>query len=120
MSGVRLQDLDMSDMLDVIHYIFESDSLSISSSEHADAKDAVRSTIYEDLYNRSYDYGSKKKGSDFSNIDAPLGDFDDDLPVPVDPFERAGNAPPKPFVPATRMDENSLLPFGGVLDAPLR
>lgn len=120
MSGVRLSELSMADMLDVIHYIFESDSLSISSSEHADAKDAVRSTIYEELYNRSYDYGSKKKSNDFSNIDAPFGDFDDDLPVPVDPFERSGSAPPKPFVPATQMDENSPLPFGGILDAPLR
>ena len=120
MSGVRLSELTMADMLDVIHYIFESDSLSISSSEHADAKDAVRSTIYQELYNRSYDYGSKKKSNDFSSIDAPIGDFDDDLPVPVDPFERSGSTPPKPFVPVTQMDENSSLPFGGILDAPLR
>lgn len=117
MSGIRLEQLSMADMLDVIHYIFESDALSISSSEHADAKDAVRSTIYEELYHRSYDYGSKKKSNDFSNIDPPI---DGDMPVPVDPFEKSGSTPPKPFVPATQMDENSLRPFGGVLDAPLR
>ena len=119
MSGIRLSELDMADMLDVIHYIFESDSLSISTAEQGDAKDAVRSTIYSELYGRSYDYASSKKTNDFSNIDEPLNDFEE-MPAPVDPFERAGKSPPKPFVPATKMDEDSSLPFGGILDAPLR
>ena len=75
----------------------------------------MRESIYRDLYNRSYKYGSgSTRMNDFSQIDDPYGD---DMPMPVDPLARSSEV--KPYVPPTRFDESSSRPFGAVLDAPL-
>ena len=106
----------MSDMLDVLHYYFEEDALWSSTAEHAEAKDAVRSQVYAELYNKTYNYGgTKTKQFDIDEIGPPLGD--DEIPVPVDPFARSNSV--KPYTPATNFDPDSHRPFGQVLDAPL-
>jgi hypothetical protein len=86
-----------------------------------EARDKMRSTIYEELYARPYRYGASSSSSttDFSALDDPFGD-DDDAPVPVDPFERSGAVAPKPFTPATDFNPDASNPFGRLLDAPLR
>lgn len=114
MHGVRLSELDMSDMLDVFHYFFEEDALWSSTAEHAEAKDAVRTEVYSGLYSRTYNYAAaKSRQIDFDNIDAPL----DDMPIPVDPFERSNSV--KPYTPATDFNPDAQRPFGQILDAPL-
>ena len=69
------------------------------------------------MYNREYKYGVTSS-STTSDIDLPLDDYSDDIPVPVDPFARSGTT--KSFISASLPDENSPLPFGRALDAPLR
>jgi hypothetical protein len=104
-------------MLDVLHYMFETDSLP-SSAEVAEARDAIRHSIYSELYGQEYKYGAKKTKqlTGDPEIDYPLDELD--IPVPVDPFERSQAT--KPYVPPTSFDDSSFNPFGGVLDAPLR
>jgi uncharacterized protein (DUF2141 family) len=104
-------------MLDVLHYLFETDALP-SSAEAAEARDSIRHSIYGDLYNKEYKYGGKKTKTLTGDpeIDYPLDDSD--IPVPVDPFERSQTT--KPYVSPTSFDDASPNPFGGVLDAPLR
>ena len=104
-------------MCDVIHYLFEDDSLA-PSGETAEARDKIRLRIYSELYKTEYMYGAQhgKTITGDPEIDYPLDDSD--IPVPVDPFERSQSV--KPYIPPTRFTENSDSPFGSVLDAPLR
>lgn len=80
-----------------------------------EARDKMRSSIYGELYLRSYKYGSSSTTTNFSALDDPL---DDDMPVPVDPMSKSFSTV-KPYVPATEIDEGSSKPFGRLLDAPL-
>jgi hypothetical protein len=107
----------MSDMLDVLHYFFEEDALWSTTAEHSEAKDAIRSQVYETLYKTTYNYSSSKsRTQNFDNIDSPLDELD--MPQPVDPFARSNSV--KPYTPATDFDHSLHKPFGDVLDAPLR
>lgn len=100
--------------MDLLHYYFEIDA-NVSSGEQAEARDAMRTQIYRDMYNTTYKYSSKSSTTtDFSELDDPYGD----IPTPVDPMEKSFST--KAYVPPTEFDENSIKPFGGVLDAPLR
>jgi len=122
MSGVNLGALDSSDMFDVVHFMFEEDVLSSRSKEELDVKDNLRGTLYRDFYEREYKYATD--GTGISNIGAPLDeDFEDDAdvpPVPIDPAgENARAIKPRSFIPATRVDERSKLPFGTGIDPPL-
>ena len=116
MSGLDLAEMSSTNMVDVIHYFFETD-LTSDNPEYAEVKSDVRSMIYRDLYDTEYIYGVKKSqrtstaASDqpFSNTPAQ---FDPDTP-PKNVFTS------KPYVPATDFSENSSDPFGGLLDPPL-
>ena len=117
MSGVRLLSLDSPDLLDVLHYMFEKDIMS-SSSEESDAKDRLRSSIYETFYNRPYDYGSSAANH------IPLGmnpeDYDpleDEEVIPFDPL--AKSKPVKAYTPTTNFNPAAANPYHGVLDAPM-
>jgi hypothetical protein len=100
-------------MVDVLHFMFEDEILSMSTAEQSDSRDAMRKIIYENLYKTSYSYGSSKK-ADFSELDLPL---DDEIPTPLNPASRSAFV--KPFTPPTKFDPDSSKPFGSVLDAPL-
>lgn len=122
MSGVDLAELGMSDMLDVIHYMFEED-MRISSAEVSEAISKSRSILYRDFYNREYNYtvGSSNVFPG-ENIDPPLGyDTDYDDIRPVDPVRDSSTIrrDVKPFIPATNFDPDAVNPFGTTLDGPL-
>jgi hypothetical protein len=95
--GLRLADMELRDMLDVVHYFFEEDSR-YGSAEEAEAVSAVRSA----LYGMYYRYGIKSK------IKSSSGDN-----FYSDPDEI------KPYIPPTQFDPESANPFGAVLDAPI-
>lgn len=99
--GLRLADMEMRDMLDVVHYLFEEDSR-YSSAEEAESVSAMRSSIYGRLYGTTYRYGIKTKGK--------RGQMDTSF---SDPNEL------KPYIPPTEFDPTSTNPFGSVLDAPI-
>ena len=109
-----------SDMLDVIHFFFESD-LSAASLEQLEARDRSRKLIYRDFYSYEYEYSVTDRSSTSgasSTIGQPLNfaDVEEDEPiVPLDPVKRST----KPFIPATRGDARSSQPFGSFLDGPL-
>jgi hypothetical protein len=116
MSGVKLKELEMADMLDVIHFLFEED-LKVSSEEEAKAITQVRSVLYRDLYNQTYKYGVRgtSQSYNYSNNTYPSDGFvgkEETIPDPMKP-------PTKPFVPATNFNADSPLPFGQIVDPPL-
>jgi hypothetical protein len=121
MSGLRLADMEASDMCDVLHYFMEED-LSASTAEQAEAKSEARSVIYRTLYGKTYKYAMNKSSSgrnssysaDGSSLpdDGFYGDLD------IEPFNPSENVH-KSYVPPTELNEESPLPFGKVLDAPL-
>ena len=50
MNGLQLSSMELADMLDVIHVIFEDDITSVASAEQVDVKENVREIIYRDFY----------------------------------------------------------------------
>lgn len=116
MSGIKLEEMDASDMIDVIHFFFEEDTLRYQSGEQAEAASNFREKLY-DMYGHSYKYSvsSPKKGS-ASGGRAYVGKNEDyDSSVQSYSTEKI-----KPYIPPTKMDVDSADPFGGVLDSPLR
>ena len=114
MNGLQLTSMEASDMLDVIHYLFEED-MRFSSGEQADAVGKSREILYRQLYDIDYIFagsnGSSKTGSKTS--------FDDfDNIQPFDPKKKVT----KPYIPPTEFDPDSGLPMSGngLLEAPLR
>lgn len=119
MHGVRLKELDSSDLMDVIHYIFEED-LAATSAEEIEAKDSYRSTMYEGLYGVRYKYvkSAKRSATNYDLLDDPVNDsFEDSETEKEAP---AYKKPPKPYVPPTNFNPDLVNPFAGSrLDAPL-
>jgi hypothetical protein len=110
-NGLRLGEMELSDMLDVIHYFYEDD-LNYASAEAAQMAEARRIAVFKNMYNVEYAYASSESKSKVASANY---DFDLDDPTPFDPT----NAPVKSFIPATEMDDNSYNPFGDILDAPI-
>jgi hypothetical protein len=119
MSGVKLGELDMADMVDVLHYMFEED-MRFTSAEQAEAVSKSRSMLYREMYSRDYAYKfSSGIGAAAASIDPPLGE---DIPSdvrPIDVARQAAMTATKPYVPPTHFDGDSARPFGTTLDAPL-
>ena len=113
----------MSDMLDVIHFFFETDN-TYPSGEVAEAVSKMRTTLYQQMYNQHYPYAVSTSGSRGQTNSVP-DDFlmtpeeEAAASAPVNPFS-ARRQPPKAFVPATNLDESSAKPFGSALDAPMQ
>ena len=111
--------LSASDLLDVLHFLLEDDCNQISTAEQAEARDAVRENIYSSMYGVYYKYAQTKKNS-AGIVDPESLPFEDEEPLPK-PFDPLATAkPPKPFTKASDFDPDSALPFGSVLDAPLK
>lgn len=112
--------MDAPEMLDILHYLFEEDFLS-THPEMVEAKSDIRALIYETLYEKEYKYKVKKSDNTYNASgqalsDGLYGDYEKEEDLkPFDPL--AG--PTKPYTPPTDFDENSSLPFGGLLDGPL-
>ena len=114
MNGLQLSSMELADMLDVIHVIFEDDITSVASAEQVDVKEKVREVIYRDFYETTYKYKTTKKRQN-TGFDNSVGDFDYSDITPFDPSSQAV----KPFVPATDFNPDMQKPFGSTLDAPL-
>jgi hypothetical protein len=102
--------MESSEMLDVIHYLFEDD-MRFTTGEEAEAQSKLRVELYR-LYGKEYEYGSAKSGTTYGGrayvSSDDVGDFD---ASPVDVK--------KPYVAPTQFNPESANPFGSVLDAPL-
>jgi len=111
--------LPVSQALDVIHFLFEEDAFASQTAEHAEAISKTRSQIYSELYGREYKYALTGNGSANGQFidESLLPEEHDDFPTPVDPIQRS--AVTKPYVPPTKVNYSSRLPFGAALEAPL-
>jgi hypothetical protein len=111
MSGIKLESLEASDMLDVLHYLFEED-LAVTSAEQLDAKNKYRASIYKNFYETDYVYGSL--------TGTPSYDYDSEVmddPVNMQPSIKKTT---KPYMAPTPFNPDSPNPFGGALrEAPL-
>jgi hypothetical protein len=116
--GIKLKEMELSDMLDVIHYFFEEDLL-VSSSEESEAKTQIRSVLYREMYGTTYKYGVSKSGESYNYAndtlpsDGLVGSTDEVIP---DPMQQ--KRPTRAYTPTTDFDADSPLPFGRVLDQP--
>lgn len=109
-------------MLDVIHFIFEEDTI-FFSTEHAAYKDQLRANLYRDMYKSEYKYVNKSDSNGGSYgldaLDAPL-DSEAELEEPekikvFSPREKTA----KPYIPPTTVSDDGTNPFGSILDAPI-
>jgi hypothetical protein len=116
--GLKLEEMEMSDMLDVLHYYMEED-YNFSSSEQVDAKSKIRKTIYKNFYNTEYKFGDSSRTS-YSNVSADGVDIGDPL-VAFDPSEPEDplKGPTKAYVAPIEPNVNLVKPFGDLLDSPL-
>lgn len=113
-------------MLDVLHFLFEEDWVP-GAPEMVEARSDVRIALYRDMYGTDYKYKvSSKKNNVNSNgrrnmdraMDDTYSNNDLDDLASEKPFDPR-TTPPKPFVPATKVNPDSALPFGKGIDAPL-
>lgn len=105
MLGIKLKELEASDLVDVLHYLFEEDII-VYSSEHHDAKNQVRTSLYPILLNTEYKYKSSSSSS--NNYDYGLDDLDGPMNAPIEHQT-------KPYFPPTPFNPDSANPFGGAL-----
>lgn len=103
-------------MVDVIHYMFESDNR-YGSGEEAEGVDKTRETLYSNMYGMTYKYGRKTSTSprQFTEDELQPDPTADDI-KPFNPKKE----PTKSFIPPTQFNPESDKPFGLDLDAPLK
>ena len=118
---MRLASMEASDMLDVIHCLFEEDTLFVSSEQVA-YKDSFRQNLYKDLYKSTYKYVTPSN----SNVDYGLDTLEGPLDVSDNPVEQETirvfsprEKTAKPYTPPTQVKADDIKPFGSVLDAPI-
>ncbi len=114
MSGLQLSSMEASQMLDVIHYLFEDD-MRYSSGEQAEAVGKSREILYRQLYDVEYIFAGSSRSSRSGNNSNSFDDFDN--LQPFDPKKKVT----KPYIPPTQFDPDSGLPMSGngLLEAPL-
>lgn len=111
-------------MLDVVHFMLEDDLNKHSTGEGMEAASEVRTSIYRSIYNREYEYAISKSGrsasgsmtyADGSIVGSPEDDLSDISAFDPNPVKKSS----KPYIPPTKFNPDSNLPFGKDLDAPL-
>ncbi len=107
---MRLEEMEVSEMLDVLHYYMEED-YNVSTQEQIDSRSNVRKVIYRNMYSREYKFPAGKN----NNTQITASGLDVNDAVSEDPLK----GPTKSYVPPTDFNPNLVKPFGDVLDAPL-
>lgn len=100
MNGIRLEALEASDFLDVVHYFFEEDA-SFSTPEEAVATTKMRKRFYQTFYESDYVYGISEE--ELKKYESTGVDEDG----------------VKPYIPPTEFNPDAVSPFGATLDAPI-
>lgn len=127
MSGgkVSLLEMEASDMMDVLHFLYEED-FTVTSEDQARSRSNLRDNMYRDLYGVKYEFKLRDKnnasGTNITDVqhvsDAdPLGDVKPfDPRKQDDPFSSPRKSKVK-FVDASQIKAKDTLAPG--LDAPL-
>jgi len=101
LNGVRLKKLEASEMVDVIHAMYEDDNTVTNEVEYR-VKHAVRKNLYSVAYGRTYRFGDS--GDDIGGYDTADG---------------SPAVSSKPYIPPTPVDADSARPYGAALDSPV-
>ncbi|UDL15884.1 hypothetical protein QEH42_gp093 [Microbacterium phage Pumpernickel] len=121
MSGVNLREMEASDMLDVLHYLFEED-FTATTEVHSKSRSEIRKVIYSKMYGVDYSYALDDPALRRGNIDSALDDDDEFLDYDplsdVQPFNPREKKEVIPYTPVTEFDPTSDKPFMD-LDGPL-
>lgn len=112
-NGLRLGEMDVSDMLDVIHYFYD-ESMNYSTLEQGKWADSRRERIFEDLYGVEYRYKSFADEKENKN---EFGSYDEEEEIVT--FNPSVKSETKSYIPPTQINADSSDPFGGILDAPI-
>jgi len=116
MSGIDLEELEASQTLDVLHYLFEEDTHH-QSEESISSRSTIRVALYRDFYHKEYKYPYvSKKASTESYQTASATDFgtfseEQAEMMSVNPFDPKRRET-KPYIPPTVLDANSADPLG--------
>lgn len=126
MSGLDLKEMEASEFLDVVHFLFEDDNTFVSEEAFA-AKSRLRTVIFKDMYNTKYKYEyvpekPRRVGTgtpeNYPTDEEMWGAIEEDdvegIMQPFNPRERKPDLPPP-----TEFDIDSDNPFPG-LEAPMR
>lgn len=132
MSGIRLMEMEASDMLDCLHFLFEEDFTSVSE-DHARSRSAIRDTLYNEMYGVSYTFrladpkgktGTRASNEfDYSEYEA-MSNVEPFDPKKSDAFSSRDNSQSKKLGPskAKFVDSSTIAPveqsFEGI-DGPL-
>ena len=113
MSGIKLREMEVNDMLDVLHYLFEED-VNFINVEQLDSRNVMRKTLYKRVYNKTYSYGQSTSVSNDSTSYSDMS-FDDNNSAMSSHSEQI-----KPYTPPTNFNPDAENPFSGILrEAPL-
>lgn len=104
--------METSEMMDVIHYLFEEDAGRYTSGEQAEAVSAMRTQLYMS-YGKTYRYAVSSK-SKSGRTYMPKDASDD---YGFNDITDSGEL--KPYIPPTEFNPDSAMPFGGDIEAPL-
>jgi hypothetical protein len=98
--------MEVADMLDVLHYLFEMD-VDFQSAEQMKSRSSTRKIIYKNIYNvdYAYNYGGDDSSSDSFNESADSGEF----------MNAAKSNDVKPYFPPTDFNPDAANPFGSSL-----
>lgn len=94
-------------MLDVIHYLLDTDLASIRDEDHNKYISAIRTSLYKTMYDKEYKFAMDSSGSarTYSGDYAANGGSTNEI---------------KPYIPPTQFNPDSPNPFQGALrEAPL-
>jgi len=134
MNGVKLLELEASDLVDVLHFEFE-EYFTFVSEEHVASRSGIRKSVYNNLYGIPFKYEVKTNSQNKSGGQSgyrggmsasgnPTPSYTDDADFTslnaVNPFsprdvQRSENGEEiKPYFPPTEFDPNSAQPFPGI------
>jgi hypothetical protein len=119
-NGLKLTQMNASDMLDVLHYYFEED-MKYATPQQAEIHNNLREIVYEKFYGVKYAYSNSETTG---GVNDSSGLLDDELnaSTPVEelkPFNPRSASNTKEYIPASNFNPEAQKPFGSVLDAPL-
>lgn len=117
MNGLRLAEMEASEMLDVLHYFFEEDYFYVND-EQAEYRPKFRQQMYKSMYGIDYVYVSADTG-DSSGSDSLDPEEIEEPEELINPFSPRAKKETKAFLEPTLPLENSQKPFGDILDMPL-
>lgn len=101
--------MEASEMLDVLHALFEDD-VTPTWEQDSEIKDKVRQSIYKTMYGRNYKYGASSEQG--RNSEWEFGGTPTAAPMPTDSiYTEPTDGSIKPFIPPT--DDGELFDIVG-------